>query len=268
LVLSPLFFWFFFAHSLNSTARLRERAHVCLPATYFVFASVFHSRFKTVGIKGQRGGWPGRLFESFNNDGDNKPLEMVAWVNTTLRAAGHGHGADGQAQAAVAGNTTIPPAFAPAGRRPERPAYRRDGTGFQWLVMGDDDTCFNANALRATLAAMDSAAPAYVGWVQGPSAGDYGAASTPALGLQHAHWAHGGVGVALSVGLLDAIRPEDWLWCIKHLSRGGGDVRVGVCVEKFGPAGLRPTEWPRGVSFHRDVDQCGDADPPAAGPGS
>jgi len=68
---------------------------------------------------------------------------------------------------------------------------------------------------------------------------------------------------ALSKGLLEAVRPHEWGWCVETLSRGGGDVRVGVCVVKW-LGFVDPTApWPLPrVANHREISSCDRADRP------
>ena len=183
-------------------------------------AQSFHGgRFTTVGILGQSRGWPGRKFEFLNTDGDNKPLEMILYANSSFH----------------------------------RP--------FQWLVVGDDDTCFSLGMLRSILSEMNSSALTYMGYGQKPSSSIYNMQCCPDVGLTMSHWVYGGLGYVLSRGLLDAIRPSEWQWCIDNLSRGGGDVRVGACIEKW--TAVVPKKWPKSCSFHRSVDLCDLAEQPA-----
>ena len=55
-------------------------------------------------------------------------------------------------------------------------------------------------------------------------------------------WYHGGSGVLLSRGLINSIRPMEWLECIQRLKSEGGDVRLASCVYTFSGIGLTHLE--------------------------
>jgi len=96
---------------------------------------------------------------------------------------------------------------------------------FDWLLVGDGDTCFDVERAKELLTNYNAEDAVLAGVVN-------------ARGFQHADgriprapvWPYGGNGYALSRGLLQRIQWRDWRYCEEDLRNFGGDVRVASCI--------------------------------------
>ena len=149
---------------------------------------------------------------------------------------------------------------------------------FEWLVHGDDDTCFALERLAAFLRKLDARAPWFLSSTchgpahrvppGGPRCCDLAQGAAPggcrapspwppdAAGFApdwtfagRAVWPFGGDGFAISRGLLDKISRAEWQACVDGISSGGGDSRVAHCIWYWSGVGL--ARMPKSFSEHR-----------------
>jgi len=147
--------------------------------------------------------------------------------------------------------------------------------GFQWLLLGDDDTTFFPQNLEPLLQQYDHRKPYYFGFRIDPSEDKELFHSTPAeyqgaldecppLGNKDDRrvtafdgtqdisemrkdcngtkfqrndwfrWGNGGMGTALSAGLLDSIPAEKWQKCIDRIYFLNSDIRLAMCLALLG----------------------------------
>lgn len=145
--------------------------------------------------------------------------------------------------------------------------------GFEWLLLGDDDTTFFAEDVERALSRYNFSEPHYLamqvdrnGWGPREMPPQYRDALSrcPPLGkpkklrlvsydphhdisesrgdcnpesFRHDHWfqwAYGGKGLILSAGLLDRIPTVTWQKCIDRITSFGGDVRIAMCLALLG----------------------------------
>lgn len=145
--------------------------------------------------------------------------------------------------------------------------------GFQWLVLGDDDTTFYALNMEKALQSYDPSQPHFFAMQVDEKLGGSknilfrykdALARCPALGDQSElrfsaydlsadatesrgdcnfrsfrdnswfRWGYGGKGLVLSAGLLDQIPISTWQKCIDRITSFGGDVRVSMCLALLG----------------------------------
>lgn len=144
--------------------------------------------------------------------------------------------------------------------------------GFDWLLLGDDDTTFFLEDVRKELGKYDPNEPFFLG----TQLGKRGTATTPPEGYMNAldscpelgdpafprwasfnteqdvsdvykdceptafrddswfGWAKGGDGIILSRGALDKIPAANWQKCVDRMHSFGGDVRIGMCLAMHG----------------------------------
>jgi len=163
---------------------------------------------------------------------------------------------------------------------------------FDWLLVGDMDTCFHVDALRAALSPINPARRHFLGMPAPPGQTSCSSGKSILAGkccsiqdlvhfsdcvltvrrarhfrnssIKHPHVAngrgyvyafpHGGAGYVLSSGLLRAISEAQWSTCESELLEGGGDLRVGACV--YHTTGVGLTELPGllgNLSRHKEV---------------
>jgi len=159
--------------------------------------------------------------------------------------------------------------------------------GFDWLLIGDDDTTFFLKNIAPALKGLDPFEPHFfaLGSIDGKAkqpADDHLQAlqKCPSLGAiprwvsydrfedvtklrgdcnyssfqseKWFKWPHGGEGMVISAGLLDKIPNESMQKCIDRLLSFGGDVRVAQCLRFHGfePANL-PNRGPTPKSIHK-----------------
>ena len=124
---------------------------------------------------------------------------------------------------------------------------------FNWLLFGDDDTCFHLKNVVNLLWGLNHSIPFFIGTCHPKNVKCCSSLSQPCYKSIDA-WPHGGHGFIISRGLLDRIPETDWATCNAKFNYDGGDVRVARCIRTLtGITLTEPEKW-MNCSNHR-VDQ-------------
>lgn len=120
---------------------------------------------------------------------------------------------------------------------------------FDWLLFGDDDTCFHMSRVSKIFEGLDHNFPYFIGTCQGQ--GNCCTKLSEFCKSDQDLWPYGGDGYLISRGLLDMIPEAAWATCNAQFNHDGSDVRVARCIRRLTGLSLtHPEQW-AGCSQHR-----------------
>jgi len=124
---------------------------------------------------------------------------------------------------------------------------------FEWLIIGDADSCFNLTEVRSFLSGLSPDVPLYLGQCPGRYAGRCCQALNESCPAQEkVMWAYGGRGYIVSKALFLNLPSGHLQHCARTINGPGSDLRVCKCFHQagFGLSEVPPPILDR-ISGHR-----------------